>query len=163
MARSKVATGNLTEENFHKKWTEYSVDCYIIDITFNWFTTELMFSPWKVEMTKTDWTNVEFAWQMVIFNNEKPTYLYKSTQRKNAFRKNDVPWEWMNGRLSSFKRDEDTYITMFSIQFDPIPSESKIKSWKYTISRNDEVYDEYMRHKNWEKSIETTVDEDVPF
>lgn len=165
MARTKVKDGTLTEANYKTKKDGYEKECYVTEISFDHLTTEMLFSDKPEKITKTDWSVVEFAGALVIFNSEKPTYLYKSEKKANAFRKTAIPGLGMNGRLSSIKDDADVWMTLYSIQFEPMPSESKIKSWKYTISRNEEAYDLWKRRKAGEARDEaaSSVENDEVF
>lgn len=156
----KISEGVLNENHFKTKKDGYEKDCYVTDIKFDEFGTELIFSPNPETITKTDGSTVEFPGAIVIYNSEKPAYLYKSERKANAFRKVAVPTNGMNGRLKSIKNEDETYTTMYSIQFDKIPTESKIQQWKYVISRNDEAYDEYKRRKASETTTEVASDEE---
>ena len=140
---NQVASGKLTEKDYHKKGGDFLKDGYVTTLNFDNRETEMFFSPTEIELN-----GKTFPAHFVIYGNENPSALFKAERKASYFQKAKMT-EGFNGRLISFKDDNGEYHTHYSISFEPMPSEDKkVKNWSYKITRNEEVHEMYLARKS---------------
>jgi hypothetical protein len=148
MGYTTVMETVLNEANYKTKKDGFEEEGFFSEISFDGRSTEIFFVPKTQTVTKQDGTTVEFPGKVWVFQNEKPTYLYETKSRATFYRKESKPTGWMNASIWRVQIAPEEWKGMYAINFTPVPSESKVGAWKVSVTRNDDVYDIYLKQKN---------------